>query len=160
MDFTFLRPWHLYLISLAMEDKIPYLGITIPSFVAIHLHLTKWCYNIGELTHTHTQTLTYRVITVIPPMVARLNLIFWVAYMHLEDIRHFMDQFNILHAIINGAFLNIKFQGQIFTFSFFFSGQNIQFPLIKTLAIFSMLYIAYINTVFHQNHLCCNLFEV
>ena len=62
-----------------MENKIPYLGITILSFVAIHLHLTKLCYNIGELTH--------------------------------------------------------------FTFSFF-QGQNNQFPLIKTLATFSMLYIA------------------
>ena len=70
-----------------------------------------------------------------------------------------MDQFNILHATINGTFLNIKIQGQIFTFSFV-QGQNNQFPLIKTLATFSMLYIAYINTVLNQNHFCCNLFEV
>ena len=28
----------MYLISLDMEDKIPYLGITISSFVAIHPH--------------------------------------------------------------------------------------------------------------------------
>ena len=34
----------------------------------------------------HTQTLTYRVITVIPPIVARLNLILWVAYMHKVQI--------------------------------------------------------------------------
>ena len=98
-----------------MEDKIPYLGITISSFVAIHPHWTTLCYNIGELTHTHTQTLTYWVITVIPPMVARLIFIFVVAYMHLYDLRCVMDQFNILHATINDTFLNIKFHGQIFT---------------------------------------------
>ena len=97
------------------------------------------CYNIGELIHTHTQTLTYRVITVIPPMVARLNLIVWVAYMLLDDLRHVMDQFNILHATINGTFLNITFQGQIFTFSFF---QNNQFPLIKMLRLL-VCYILY-----------------
>ena len=71
-------------------------------------------------------------------MVARLIFIFVVAYMHLYDLRHVMDQFNILHATINDTFLNIKFQGQIFTF-WFFQGQNNQFPLIKTLATFSML---------------------
>ena len=48
----------MYLISLAMEDKIPYLGITISSFVAIHPYLTKLCYNIGELTRTRTRTRT------------------------------------------------------------------------------------------------------
>ena len=48
----------MYLISLATEDKIPYLGITISSFVAIHVHphWTTLCYYIGELTHTHTNT--------------------------------------------------------------------------------------------------------
>ena len=70
-----------------------------------------------------------------------------------------MDQFNILHATVNDTFLNIKFQSQIFIFRFF-QGQNNQFPIIKTLATFSMLYITYINTVFHQNRFCCNLFEV
>ena len=44
----------MYMISLAMEDKIPYMGITISSFVAIHLHLTKLFYNIGELTSNPT----------------------------------------------------------------------------------------------------------
>ena len=108
ISFTFLRPWHMYLVSLAMEDKIPYLGITISSFVAIHPHWITLCYNIGELIHT--QTLTYWVITVIPPMVARLIFIFVVAYnyMHLYDLRHVMDQFYILHATINDTFLNIK----------------------------------------------------
>ena len=97
-----------------MEDKIPYRSITISSFVAIHPHWTTLCYNIGELTHT--QTLTYWVITVIPPMVARLIFIFVVEYMHLYDLRQVMDQFNILHATINDTSLNIKFQCQIFTF--------------------------------------------
>ena len=97
-----------------MEDKIPNLDITISSFVAIHPHWTTLCYNIGELTHT--QTLAYWVITVILPMVARLIFIFVVAYMHLYDLRHVMDQSKILHATINDTFLNIKFQGQIFTF--------------------------------------------
>ena len=105
----------MYLISLAMEDKIPYLGITISSFVEIHPHWTKLCYNIGQLTHT-PKHVTYWVITVIPPMVARLIFIFVFAYMHLYDLRHVMDQFNILHATINDTFLNIKFQGQIFTY--------------------------------------------
>ena len=79
--------------------------------------------------------------------------------MHSYDLRHVMDQFNILHATINDTFFNIKFQGQIFTFGFF-QDQNNQFPLIKTLATFIMLYSTYINTVLHQNHFCCNLFEV
>ena len=78
--------------------------------------------------------------------------------MHVDDLRHFTDQFNVLHATINSTFLNIKFQGQIFTFRFV-QGQNNQIP-IKTLATFSMLYITYINTLLHQNHFCCNLFEV
>ena len=130
------------------------MGITISSYVAIHPHLTKLCYNIGELTHTHEHS-----HTVIPPMVARLHLFFWVAYMHFDDLRHFTDQFNILHDTINDIFLNIKFQCQIFTF-WFFQGQNKQFTLVKTLATFSMLDSACINTVLHQNHFCCNLFEV
>ena len=75
----------MYLISLYMEDNIPYIDITISSFVAIRPHLTKLFYNIGQLTHL--QTFTYRVITVILPIVARLNFIFLVAYM--EGIRHF-----------------------------------------------------------------------
>ena len=51
-------------------------------------------------------------------MVARLIFIFVVAYMymHLYDLKHAMDQFNILHATINDTLLNITFQGQIFTF--------------------------------------------
>ena len=145
----------MYLISLAMEDKMPYMGITISSFVGIHPHLTKLCYNIRELTHTHKHSQgDYSNV-----MVTRLNFILWVAYMHFDDLRHYTDQFNILHGTINYTFLNIKFQGQIFTFRFF-QGQNNHFPLIKTLATFSMLYSTYINTVLHQNHFCCNLFEV
>ena len=66
-------------------------------------------------------------------MVARLIFIFVIAYMHLYDLRHVMDQFNILHATINDTFLNIKFQGQIFTF-WFFQGQNNQFSLIYDVA--------------------------
>ena len=159
MDFTFVRHWHMYMISLSMEDKIPYMDTTISSFVEIHPHLTKLCYyiHVGELKHTHK--LSYGAITVIPPIVARLYFIFWAPYMHLNGLRHFMDKFNILHVTINDTFLNITFQGQIFTF-WFFQGQNNHFPSSKRLLLL-VCYIVHTSIQYCIKTISvCNLFEV
>ena len=45
---------YVSLISPDMEDRLPNLGITFSSFVAIHPYLTKLRYNIGQLTHMET----------------------------------------------------------------------------------------------------------
>ena len=82
-----------------------------------------WLWSSSYLTIrwicTHTRTLTYRVITVIPTMVARLHFTCWVAYMHFDDLSHFTDQFNILHAtiIIHSWILNFKVKLSHFEFS-------------------------------------------